>query len=179
MQKHFSAHAASVLLERSERTIRKALRDVLPDSHERGQARYRLAKIISAVDRNADRAARCDGVNVEVLARIDELERLFKELDDGVARLMREPDLKRRREISLREKIGSVIPRIDEKMKEICAASEEEQRAVTRIVLDEALSGCMSQFLAAIDMEPSYADLGRWEAENAARKQTSHRMNTR
>jgi hypothetical protein len=49
MQNHLSVNAASEMLERTRRTIKRALRHVPPDSHERGQPRWRLPKIIEAL----------------------------------------------------------------------------------------------------------------------------------
>jgi hypothetical protein len=50
MQNHLSVNAASEMLERTRRTIKRALRHVPPDSHERGQPRWRLPKIIEALE---------------------------------------------------------------------------------------------------------------------------------
>lgn len=49
MQNHLSVNAASEMLERTRRTVKRALRHVPPDSHERGQPRWRLPKIIEAL----------------------------------------------------------------------------------------------------------------------------------
>jgi hypothetical protein len=49
MQSHLSVNAASELLERARRTVSRALRGVPPDSHERGQPRWRLPTIIKAL----------------------------------------------------------------------------------------------------------------------------------
>jgi hypothetical protein len=49
MQNHLSVNAASEMLERARRTIKRALRNTPPDSHERGQPRWRLPVIIQAL----------------------------------------------------------------------------------------------------------------------------------
>jgi hypothetical protein len=54
---HFSINAASALLERTRKTITRALRHVPPDSHQRGQPRWSMAHIVAAVNQNADRPA--------------------------------------------------------------------------------------------------------------------------
>jgi hypothetical protein len=175
---HFSVHAASALLERSERTIRRALRHVKPDSLEHGQARYRLAKIIGAIESNADRPADRSGANDEALTLLDGLQNLFAQYDAGIAKLLAEPNIERRRALSLREKIGSVIPKIEKQMKAYCVAIGEEH-GMERMMLDGLFRCCMSGFLEAIDMVPSHADLARWEVENAAPKLTSRRTKGR
>ena len=50
MQNHFSVNAAAEMLERTRRTVKRALRNTPPDSTERGQPRWRLPRIIQALE---------------------------------------------------------------------------------------------------------------------------------
>lgn len=49
MQNHFSVNRASEALERTRRTVKRALRNTPADSFEGGQPRWRLPKIIEAL----------------------------------------------------------------------------------------------------------------------------------
>jgi hypothetical protein len=50
MQNHLSVNAAAEMLERTRRTVKRALRNTPPDSYEHGQPRWRLPKIIQALE---------------------------------------------------------------------------------------------------------------------------------
>jgi hypothetical protein len=49
MQNHLPVNAASEMLERTRRTVKRALRNTSPDRFERGQPRWRLPVIIDAL----------------------------------------------------------------------------------------------------------------------------------
>jgi hypothetical protein len=71
MQNHLSVNAASEMLERTRRTVKRALRNVPPDSHERGQPRWRLANIVKALEKSATpktatHAYQCDSEDNEL-----------------------------------------------------------------------------------------------------------------
>ena len=46
MQNHLSINFAAEMLERTRRTIKRALRHVPPDSHERGQPRFPVVEVV-------------------------------------------------------------------------------------------------------------------------------------
>lgn len=97
MQEHFSINRAASLLERTQRTVKRALRDTPPDSHERGQPRWRLARIVSALERNAARPANHGGGSGDQLAECDAA---FKEFDRRFDKMKAEPSLAKRRKLA-------------------------------------------------------------------------------
>jgi hypothetical protein len=50
MRNHLSVNAAAEMLERTRRTIKRAMRDIPPDSLERGHPRWKLPRIIEALE---------------------------------------------------------------------------------------------------------------------------------
>ena len=81
--KTFSVNGASEVLEKDRRTITKALRHVPPDAHENTKPRWRLRKILDALEASTARpehhdahgvlADRCDASFVEFDRRFDEM----------------------------------------------------------------------------------------------------------
>jgi hypothetical protein len=51
-KKLFSEFAASTLLERDRQTIARALRNTPPDGKERGQPRWKMSTIVTAMERH-------------------------------------------------------------------------------------------------------------------------------
>jgi hypothetical protein len=109
MQYHMSISAASEALERTRRTIKRALRDVEPSSYERGQPRWKLAVIVEALRANTapkspkhhNGGGRWGGsASVEEDLENDRLTlALFNEFNDGFAKLRRVKDLEKRRKM--------------------------------------------------------------------------------
>jgi len=99
MQTHFSVNAASELLERNRRTVKRALRDTPPDSFERKQPRWKLSKIVAALDRNADRPANHNGGNGNDLD--DQCKAAFAKFDAAYEKMKALPSLAKRREMSI------------------------------------------------------------------------------
>src|SRR5262245_19994572 len=98
MPQYFTAYAAADLLERDQRTIRRAMRGI-PAEHvdERGHDQWRLATIIAALNRHAGNGR--GEPRTTATAAADEIERLAGELERGLARVRREPELAKRREM--------------------------------------------------------------------------------
>jgi hypothetical protein len=98
MQNHLSVSAASEVLERSRRTVKRALRGVPPDSHERGQPRWRLPVIIQALQGTGapmvqPRSASGDGGD-----RLEEeCKASFEKFDSACSALEKLPSLAQRR----------------------------------------------------------------------------------
>jgi hypothetical protein len=93
MQNHLSVNAASEMLERTRRTVKRALRNVPPDSHERGQPRWRLANIVKALEKSATpKTASCayqdDGEDNELE---QECAAAFTKFDKAVAAMEKLP----------------------------------------------------------------------------------------
>jgi hypothetical protein len=96
---HLSINAASELLERQRRTIRKALRGTPPDSFEKGQSRWRLATIIAALQKSG--APLIPPHQVSGNGEDDELARectlAFERFDKAFSSLEQLPKLEQRR----------------------------------------------------------------------------------
>lgn len=176
--KTFSIDRAASVIGCDRRTLARALANVRPDAHAGAHRRWTLRNCVTALlehERRSGNGVRAskgrvsynDGANIEALELLDELEDLFAEYDAGIAKLLAEPDIEKRRALNLRQKIGAIIPQLDAKMTAYCNAIDEP-RGVGRVLMDVLLREHMGRFLAAIDMEPSYADLARWEAEQRA-----------
>src|SRR4051794_13658248 len=128
MQSQYSINRASVELERTSRTIRRALRDVPPDSHEYGQPRWRLNKIIGALNRNADRPTdRNYQGDPETIALIDDIERGFQLFNKAIARLEAEPNVELRRKLDLQTVHGGkLITGLDRKLQIVLENTGEQ-----------------------------------------------------
>jgi hypothetical protein len=81
MTKLFSAFGAADSLEKDRQTVRRALRGVAPDGHEKGQPRWRLTTILRALDRRT-REVR-DGISPELQEMFAEHERLDAAVRDA------------------------------------------------------------------------------------------------
>lgn len=101
MQNHLSVNAASEMLERTRRTVKRALRHVPPDSHERGQPRWRLPKIIEALQSSgAPMTQPRHGGNVSDLN--EQCNALFTQFDTAFDSLKALPTLPARREAAIK-----------------------------------------------------------------------------
>lgn len=108
MQNHLSVNAASELLERTRRTIKRALRHVPPDSLERGgQPRWRLPKIIQALETSGAPMTLRHGGETDHLA--EKCVALFAQFDTEFEKLKALPTLRARREAAIK-----LYPMIDE-----------------------------------------------------------------
>ena len=123
--KLFSAFAAADLLERDRQTVRRALRHVPPDGHERAQPRWRLKTIVDAVDAHLGRnstATQSAGSTLQVL---------FDQFDTGCKNLAIMPDLKARRREAHR--LIALLVELDRAMRaDARARREDELRASLR-----------------------------------------------
>jgi hypothetical protein len=99
MQNHLSVNAAAEMLERTRRTIKRALRNVAPNSHERGQPRWRLPVIIQALQ--ASGAPMIEPRHVSVNGEDNKLEHecvaAFAKFDAATAAMAKLPTLAQRR----------------------------------------------------------------------------------
>lgn len=108
MQNHLSVNAASELLERTRRTIKRALRHVAPDSHERGQPRWRLPIIIEALETSG--APMTQPRHVDSVGQLaQQCDALFTQCDTGFGKLKALPTLPARREAAIK-----LYPAIDQ-----------------------------------------------------------------
>ena len=87
-----SAYAASRLLERDRETIQRAVRGLAPDSYEKGKPRWRLARIVEALNPPAARGKDNDGD----ISR--DLQPMFDELDQRYRAVQNAPTLAERRQ---------------------------------------------------------------------------------
>jgi hypothetical protein len=104
--KLFSAFAAAEMLERDRQTIVRALRNVPPDGEEGQQPRWKLATIVTALDRHSrpHNVANASGADPELIA----IFRNFDEMCDAMTVL---PTLAERRAAAL--KLAPEIAAVD------------------------------------------------------------------
>jgi hypothetical protein len=89
-----SAYAASRLLERDRQTIERAVRGLTPDTFQNGKPRWRLARIVDALNARGGRNYRpSDAVN-------HDLERRFAELEQRYDAVRTAPTLEERRRLA-------------------------------------------------------------------------------
>ena len=108
MQNHFSVNAAAEMLERTRRTIKRALRNTPPDSTERGQPRWRLPKIIEALESSGAPMTKPRGNSGNFFADLaDDLENdrhtlpLFDDFNKAYAKIVAERSVKKRRAMAI------------------------------------------------------------------------------
>jgi hypothetical protein len=94
MKQLISAYGASRLLERDRQTIERAVRGLAPDAIERGQPRWRLARIVEAL---TARVARNNGDRPQ---HDPALQARFDQLDELDARVRAAPTLQKRRQMA-------------------------------------------------------------------------------
>jgi len=70
----YSAYGAARALERDRQTIERVTRDLVPDAHQKGQPRWRLARIVEALNAKAARAKPDPDISHDLQAKFDELE---------------------------------------------------------------------------------------------------------
>lgn len=107
MKQLVSAYGASRLLERDRQTIERALRGLEPDAHERGQPRWRLARIVEALSERNGRSSTSG--NGTLQARFDKLDALD-------ARVRSAPTLHQRRKLA--RELFPVLADVDRLMRD-------------------------------------------------------------
>lgn len=115
MQNHISVNRAAEMLERTRRTVKRALRDVPPDGFERGQPRWRLANIVKALERRTNKtsyAYQGDGED-DVLEQ--EHASAFAKFEKAFDAMKKLPTLERRRARSV--ELGNLVDDCIAKMK--------------------------------------------------------------
>lgn len=101
MQNHFSVNRASEALERTRRTVKRALRNTPADSFEGGHPRWRLPVIIQALESSgAPMTQPRHGGNVGDLT--EQCDALFTQFDTAFDRLKALPTLPARREAAIK-----------------------------------------------------------------------------
>lgn len=124
--KLISAFGAADMLELDRQTVRRALRHVRPDGHEKKQPRWRLKTIIGAVDRHLGRNNSAVGPTAS-----GALSDLFEAFDTGCQALDSLSDLEARRREALR--LMAVLVKLDAVMRaDARAHREDELRASLR-----------------------------------------------
>ena len=96
----FPVNAASDMLERTRRTVKRALRHVPPDSYERGQPRWRLPKIIEALEFSGAPLTEQRHIG-DVGQLADRCEVAFAEFDRRFGEMTTTPALAKRRKMSI------------------------------------------------------------------------------
>jgi hypothetical protein len=143
----FSINGASEILERDRRTICKALRHTPPDGKERGAPRYRLKTIIDALA--AHKHPVLDGGN-DLPAYADEIESAFSKLDGQFARLQAEPNLERRRALTVEMDVGRTINDLDQLMLAANKA-DKEMGPILQLASDKLVGGTVSRLIELCD----------------------------
>ena len=115
-----SAYAASRLLERDRQTIERAVRGLEPDGYQAGKPRWRLARIVDAL--NA-RAARNNGTTASVN---HDLERKFADLEARYDAVQTAPTLEQRRKLA--RAFFSFLAQVEDAMYADAARSGEDRR---------------------------------------------------
>jgi hypothetical protein len=102
MQNLFSINRAAGLLEKDRQTLVRALRHVSPDGHERGQPRWKLPTIISALavppQARRETGKYRDRFSVGRDKALDGLRVMFEK---GIASISAEPSIDRRRQMAI------------------------------------------------------------------------------
>jgi hypothetical protein len=120
MQNHFSVNAASELLERTRRTVKRALRNTQPDSFERGQPRWRLPKIIAALEATGGRPVSEGGDPGSEMTH--KLDALFEQFDAAYDEMKAAPALARRR--AMARALAPLIAQTDQLLRARDAADD-------------------------------------------------------
>jgi hypothetical protein len=118
MKQLFSAYGASRALERDRQTIERAVRGLAPDAYERGKPRWRLSRIVEAL--NAQPARNNRGRSQHDPA----LEVHFARLDALDASVRGAPTLEERR--TLARELFPVLARVDRLMHGDARSSGED-----------------------------------------------------
>src|SRR6266478_3896813 len=139
----FSAFGAATALEVDRQTIARALRRVKPDAYEKKSPRWRLPKIIQALEpkRHAGRGYR--GYDPELRELADQIEVDFKAFDAGFAQLEAEPNLARRRKLDQQLGVGEIIGGLDRQIRQANAAIGQE-RSMGALVGDHLIGDLIS-----------------------------------
>jgi hypothetical protein len=88
----YSVYGAARALERDRQTIERVVRDLVPDAHEKGQPRWRLARIVEVL--NAKRSkGNADDVSHDLQAKFDDLETRYDTVRNA-------PTLRERRKLA-------------------------------------------------------------------------------
>jgi hypothetical protein len=146
----FSINGASDTLDRDRRSLRKALRDVEPDTFVHGRPRWLMQTIVDALedyDRLAGRTRGNGSLSGGHSRDAGEIESISRELESGLARLRAEPDLTARRTIA--EAVGPAIGRLDRALQ---GSIPHSDRPVLQAGVDNIVRGYMSEFLSLCDL---------------------------
>ena len=127
MQNHLSINLAAEMLERTRRTIKRALRHVPPDSHERGQPRWRLPKIIEALDSSgAPMTQPRHAEDTTPLA--DQVDALYKQFNEAFELVKIAPTLTKRRQLAI--KLNPLLAQLIREQRELGLANGHDPELV-------------------------------------------------
>jgi|SRR5450631_1687104 hypothetical protein len=146
----YSINAVSLMLENDRRTVTKAMQGVSPDEKVNGQPRWKLRKIVDALERHS-RASNGGGSNSSVRAGeiCDELERLHGEVDAAIKFVESLPDLAAKQPHS--RAAMKTINRIAELYEEANAiVLERDPTSLLRYVTDPIVGSTFRELLSAI-----------------------------
>ena len=150
MKRLFSVNAAAELLERDRATIVRAMRGVPADAMEHGQKRWTMAKIANSLSLHQS-ATSGDGARREQLRLVDEIEAGFDKIDRDFETLEAEPSIDRRKEISLKLKIGLSISNLDEQLRR-ANSMDKETGYLLQIACDQMVGTLRSRLLDRLNL---------------------------
>ncbi|SHH32337.1 hypothetical protein [Bradyrhizobium erythrophlei] len=146
----FSANGIAERLERDRSTCIKALRNIPPDRMVKGKPQWKLSTASRAVEAHL-RGYDTGGGNHQLAALIDTLETSYAKLDDQFARLEAQPDIEKRRELSLEMQIGATINVIEATFAETNRL-DTESGCLMQIVTDKLCGMARSKLVDALDL---------------------------
>lgn len=140
----FSANALAVELGRDIRTVARALRTTLPDGRIGTRDGWRLRTAIDALDRLEPRRTGSRASAEPDEGALETIEKITKDLDAGLTRMRREPNLEKRREIA--QKVGPLVGTLDRAL--TATMTRENDAVVLRPFRNQLIGGVLGEFLS-------------------------------
>jgi hypothetical protein len=170
----FTLNRLSEMLEIDRGTMQRALRNTPPDAESGKRQSYKISTAAKALERHRRAVGTSNGGGDHGRrSLIDEEEATFAELDRQFERLEAEPDIEKRRALSLKMQVGKTINTLEELFQ---ATNEQDDfGAILQIATDKMIGAARSKLIDRLDLWDAVDDLNaerrtKEEAEYQAKR---------
>jgi hypothetical protein len=149
----YSVNALAMQFEVDRATLQRALKNTPPDLVTGKRQSFKVSTAMRALERhrrNVGTSMPGVGSDQHRLALIEQEEATFAELDRQFQKLEAEPNIERRRALSLKMQIGKTINRLEELFQETNAL--DEMGSILALATEKMIGAARSKLLDRLDL---------------------------
>lgn len=167
----FSVNALAMQFEVDRATMQRALKNTPPDLETGKRQSFKVATAAKALERHRANSGTGTpgGGNHHRLALIEQEESTFAELDRQFQKLESEPDIAKRRALSLKMQIGKTINRLEELFQ--TTNQMDEMGSILQLATDQMIGMARSKLIDRLGLWDEVDDLS---AEIRAEKEAEY-----